>query len=384
MTATARRTDRNEARATLFLALELGETSWKLAFAPSLGQKPRERTIAARDRDALRGEIARAKQRFGLATRTRVVSCYEAGREGFWLHRCLVAEGVENRVVDAASIEVNRRRRHVKTDRMDAQRLLRLLVRESLGEERVWAVVHVPRPEDEDRRHLHRELLTAKRDRTRVTNRIQGLLANQGLRIQWRRPLAPQLAALRLWDGSPLPAGLRMRIEREWERVELLNRQIQALEAERREAIRTGRDHAMAQVRQLVALQGIGSNSAWLYVMEFFGWRRFRNRKEVGSLAGLTPTPHQSGDEQREQGIGRDGNRHVRAMAIEIAWGWLRFQPRSALTRWYQRRFGRGSSRLRRIGIVALARKLLIALWRFLETGVMPEGAVLAPAYRVR
>jgi transposase len=133
-----------------------------------------------------------------------------------------------------------------------------------------------------------------------------------------------------------------------------------------------------------VALHGIGSNSAWLYVMEFFGWRRFRNRKQVGSLAGLTPTPHQSGDEHREQGIGRDGNRYVRGMAIEIAWGWLRFQPRSALTRWYQRRFGRGSSRLRRIGIVALARKLLIALWRFLETGVMPEGAVLAPAYRVR
>jgi transposase len=313
-----------------------------------------------------------------------VVSCYEAGREGFWLHRVLVAEGVENRVVDAASIEVNRRRRHVKTDRMDAQRLLRLLVREALGEEHVWAVVRVPTPEDEDRRHLHRELLTAKRDRTRVTNRIQGLLANQGLRIAWRRPLLPQLEALRLWDGAPLPAGLRMRIEREWERVELLNRQIQTLEAERREAIRAGRDRTMAQVRQLVALQGIGSNSAWLYVMEFFGWRRFRNRKQVGSLAGLTPTPHQSGEESREQGIGRDGNRHVRAMAIEIAWGWLRFQPKSALTRWYQRRFGRGSSRLRRIGIVALARKLLIALWRFLETGLMPEGAVLASAYRVR
>jgi transposase len=384
MTATARRIDRTEAKRGLYLALELSETSWKLAFTVGLGQKPRERVIAARDRDALRGEIARAKRRFGLPARARVVSCYEAGREGFWLHRFLVAEGVENRVVDAASIEVNRRRRQVKTDRMDAQRLLRLLVREALGEEHVWAVVRVPTPEDEDRRHLHRELLTAKRDRTRVTNRIQGLLANHGLRIAWRRPLLPQLDALRLWDGSPLPAGLRMRIEREWERVELLNRQIQALEAERREAIRAGRDRAMAQVRQLVALQGIGSNSAWLYVMEFFGWRRFRNRKQVGSLAGLTPTPHQSGEESREQGIGRAGNRHVRAMAIEIAWGWLRFQPRSALTRWYQRRFGRGSSRLRRIGIVALARKLLIALWRFLETGVMPEGAVLAPAYRVR
>jgi len=384
MTATARRIERTEAERTLFLALELGESSWKLAFAAGLGQKPRERTIAARDREALGEEIERAKRRFGLPARTRVVSCYEAGREGFWLHRFLIAAGVDNRVVDAASIEVSRRRRHVKTDRMDAERLLRLLVREALGEERVWAVVRVPTPEDEDRRHLHRELLTAKRDRTRVTNRIQGLLANHGLRITWRRPLLPQLDALRLWDGTRLPAGLRARIEREWERVELLNRQIQALEAERREAIRVGRDRAMAQVRQLVSLAGIGSNSAWLYVMEFFGWRRFRNRKQVGSLAGLTPTPHQSGDEQREQGIGRDGNRYVRGMAIEIAWGWLRYQPRSALTRWYQRRFGRGSSRLRRIGIVALARKLLIALWRFLETGVLPDGAMLAPAYRIR
>jgi len=368
----------------LFLALELGESTWKLAFTPGLGQKPRERTIRARDREALRDEITRAKRRFDLPVRTRVVSCYEAGREGFWLHRSLVAEGIENRVVDAASIEVNRRQRHVKTDRMDVHRLLRLLVRKGLGEERVWSVVHVPTPEDEDRRHLHRELVTAKRDRTRVTNRIQGLLANQGLRIEWRHPLAPQLDALRLWDGSPLPPGLRSRIEREWERVELLNRQIQALEAERRAAIRTGRDRAMAQVRQLLALQGIGSNSAWLYVMEFFGWRRFRNRKQLGSVAGLTPTPHQSGDESREQGIGRDGNRLVRGMAIEIAWGWLRFQPRSALTRWYQRRFGRASSRLRRIGIVALARKLLIALWHFLEPGVVPEGAVCGPAFRVR
>jgi len=173
------------------------------------------------------------------------VSCYEAARAGFWLHRFLVAEGIDNRVVDAASIEVSRRRRHVKTDRMDAERLLRLLVREALGEEHVWAVVRVPTPEDEDRRHLHRELLTAKRDRTRVTNRIQGLLANHGLRITWRRPLLPQLDALRLWDGTRLPVALRARIEREWERVELLNRQIQALEAVRREAIRTGGDTAM-------------------------------------------------------------------------------------------------------------------------------------------
>jgi transposase len=245
-------------------------------------------------------------------------------------------------------------------------------------------VVRVPSAAEEDRRHLHRELLTAKRDRTRVANRIQGMPANHGLRVDWRRSLASQFDALRRWDGSPLPAGLRERLTREEERLALLSGQIDALESTRRERIRAGNDTATLQVQQLLALQGIGSNSAWLYVMEFFAWRRFRNRREVGALAGLTPTPYQSGESNREQAIAKAGNRHVRAMAIEIAWGWLRFQPDSSLTRWYQARFGHGSSRLRRIGIVALARKLLIALWQYLETGVVPEGAALKPALRVR
>jgi transposase len=249
----------------------------------------------------------------------------------------------------------------------------------------VWSVVRVPSVEEEDRRHLHRELLTMKRDRTRLANRIQGLLANQGLRVNWRRPLPRQLDALRSWDGAPLAQGLRARLDQEQERLELLNRQIEALEATRRERIRAGSaEPVVGKVSQLLTLQGVGSNSAWLYVMEFFGWRQFRNRREVGALAGLTPTPYQSGESHREQGIAKAGNRHVRAMAIEIAWGWLRFQPESALARWYEARFGHGSSRLRRIGIVALARKLLIALWRFLETGVVPEGAVLKPTLRVR
>jgi transposase len=314
-----------------------------------------------------------------------VKSCYEAGREGFWLHRWLGGEGIDNRVVDAASIEVNRRLRRAKTDRMDATRLLVLLVRFWNGERRVWSVVRVPSVEEEDRRHLHRELLTMKRDRTRLANRIQGLLANQGLRVNWRKPLAKQLDALRSWDGSGLPKGLRARLDQERERLELVNRQIETLEAMRRERIRAEKtEPVVGQVHQLLTLQGVGSNSAWLYVMEFFAWRQFRNRREVGALAGLTPTPYQSGESHREQGIAKAGNRHVRAMAIEIAWGWLRFQPESGLTRWYQARFGHGSSRLRRIGIVALARKLLIALWRFLETGVVPEGAVLKPALRVR
>lgn len=384
MTATTRKPQHIAAHRTLFLALELGEKSWKLAFTTGLGQKPRERTMAGRDRAALLREIARAKQRFALPVAARVVSVYEAGREGFWLHRFLLAQGIDNRVVDASSIEVNRRRRRTKTDRMDARRLLVLLLREDAGEKKVWGVVNVPTPEQEDRRHLHRELLTAKRDRTRVTNRILGLLANQGVRADARRPLRAQLERLRLWNGKRLPEGLRRRLERECEKVDLLDRQIERLEAARREALRAGEDPAVQKVNQLLALKGIGSNSAWLYVMEFFEWRAFRNRKQVGALAGLTPTPHQSGEASREQGIAKAGNRHVRAMAIEIAWGWLRFQPRSALTRWYEERFGGGGSRLRRIGIVALARKLLIALWQYLETGVLPEGAELKPAVRIR
>jgi len=174
------------------------------------------------------------------------------------------------------------------------------------------------------------------------------------------------------------------RARREQERLALLNLQIEALESTRRERIRAGNDAAVQKVQQLLLLQGIGSNSAWLYVMEFFAWRRFRNRREVGALAGLTPTPYQSGESSREQGIAKAGNRHIRAMAIEIAWGWLRFQPESELSKWYQRRFGSGSPRVRKIGIVALARKLLIELWRFLETGVVPEGAMLKAEVRVR
>jgi len=385
MTAATRTIEATAIESTLFVAFELGESSWKLAVTVGLGQRGRQRTVVARDLAAVRREIVQARQRFGLPATCSVKSCYEAGREGFWLHRWLEAEGIDNRVVDASSIEVNRRLRRAKTDRMDATRLMVLLVRFWYGERRVWSVVRVPSVEEEDRRHLHRELLTMKRDRTRLANRIQGLLASQGLRVDWRRPLTRQLDALRSWDGASLPPGLRDRLDQERERLELLNRQIEALEATRRERIRAGgTEPVVGKVSQLLTLQGVGSNSAWLYVMEFFGWRQFRNRREVGALAGLAPPPYQSGESRREQGIAKAGNRHVRAMAIEIAWGWLRFQPESALARWYQARFGHGSSRLRRIGIVALARKLLIALWRFLETGVVPEGAVLKPALRIR
>jgi transposase len=284
---------------------------------------------------------------------------------------------VANHVVDSASIEVNRRKRRAKSDRLDVGALLRQLIRYLAGEPKVWSVVRVPTVLEEDQRQLHRELLTAKRDRARVTNRMKGLLANQGVVVQVGAGFLAELAALELWDGTALPPGLRVRLEREWAKVELFTAQIRQLEGERDEQLRSGTASALELVRQLLRLRGIGVNSAWLYVMEFFGWREFRNRREVGGLAGLAPTPYQSGEMSREQGIAKAGNRYIRAMAIEIAWGWLRFQPDSALSRWYQERFGEGSSRIRRIGIVALARRLLVELWRYLETGVVPEGAVL-------
>ncbi len=362
---------------TLYLAFELGNGDWTLGFTTGFGQAPRERTIGAGDLLALAHELTQAKRRFALPAETRVLSCYEAGRDGFWLHRALTAQGVTNLVVDSSSIEVNRRQRRAKSDRLDVRKLLTMLLRYATGERRVWHVVHVPTPEAEDRRQLHRELLTTKRDRTRLTNRIKGLLASQGIRRTTLARFGTELSALRTWEGTALPPVLTRRLGREWQKVLHLTQQIRALEAERRELLHTSGDPAVRQVRQLLALQAIGVESAWLYVMEFFSWRQFANRREVGALAGLTPTPYQSGDRQRELGITRAGNRLVRAMAIEIAWAWLRWQPASALARWYEARFGQGSSRVRRIGIVALARRLLIELWRYLETGVLPEGAVL-------
>jgi transposase len=362
----------------LFLAFELGNTEWKLGFSVGFGQQPRVRTISARDLEGLQREIELAKTRFGLPETTRVMSCYEAGRDGFWLHRYLAGAEIQNLVVDSSSIEVNRRFRRAKTDRMDVAKLLDLLMRFERGEKKVWRVVRVPSLEAEDRRHLHRALEDLKVDRTQHINRMKGLLAGQGVRIEEIGSGFPdQLDATRLWDGQPIPDGLKARLEREYERLQFIQGQIRKLEAERREAIRRSKDPGVEKVRKLLRLKGIGLNGAWVDTMEFFAWRDFCNGKEVGGLAGLAATPYQSGQSSRERGMSKAGNRHVRALAVEIAWGWLRYQPESELSQWYQRRFGEGSSRVRKIGIVALARKLLIALWRYLETGLIPKGAVL-------
>jgi transposase len=361
----------------LFVAFELSEKTWKLGFTTGHGQKPRERSIAARSQTRVLQEVALAKRRFGLPETAPVVSCYEAGREGFWLHRFLQAQGLTNHVVDSSSIEVNRRQRRAKSDALDVRKLVSMLMRYHYGERQVWRVVNVPSVAAEDQRHLHRDLETLKQERASTTTRLKGLLSSQGIRLTSVSKLPEQLDALRLWDGSPLPSGLRRRLLRVYAHHQFLSEQIAALEVERRALLQTSQEAPLEKVRQLMHLRGIGINGAWLLVMEFFGWRALKNRREVGGLAGLTPTPYQSGESAREQGITKSGNRHVRWMTTELAWSWVRYQPESALSCWFRERFGGGGKRLRRIGIVAVARKLLIALWRFLETGVLPEGALL-------
>jgi len=365
------------AELVLALALELSLTEWKIAFSTGLGQPPRYRSIPARELGRLEEEIDRAKERFHLPRGTRVVSCYEAGRDGFWLHRALQKAGIENLVVDSSSIEMKRRAKRAKTDRLDAGKLVGMLLRWLHGDKKVWSVVRVPTEEEEDRRQLHRELMSAKRDRGRLTNRIKGLLFAQGIYLAKLQDLPQTLPGMRTWSGKALPERLTQRLLREWEKVTQLELQINQLNAVRRRTLKKGEDAGTQCARKLFALRGIGMSAAWLFALEFFAWREFKNVRQIGSLAGLTPTPYQSGKDGREQGIDKSGNRWVRALAIEIAWGWLRYQPESELSQWYERRFSRGGPRMRRVGIVALARKLLIELWKYLETGTLPAGAQL-------
>lgn len=377
---TTRQTNDTPVSGRLYLALELSQAEWKLGFTIGLGQAPRLRSLQARNLDSLKREIEQAKVRFGLPKEAAVLSCYEAGRDGFWLHRYLETQGVKNAVVDSASMEVNRRFRRAKTDRLDVGKLLNMLIRYHPGEPKVWSVVHAPSVEVEDQRQLHRELMALKREQTHHINRMKGLLASQGVVLEVKKDFVEELAEVKLWDGSKMGPGLCGLLEREASRWEVVREPIKVLEKERKELLKNSSDPAMEQVRRLLRLKGIGMNSAWVDVMEFFAWRGFRNRRELGARSGLTPTPYASGESSRERGISKAGNRPVRALAIEIAWSWLRNQPHSQLSRWYRKRFAKGGSRVRRIGIVALARKLLIALWRYLEEGLLPEGAQLKSA----
>ena len=323
-------------------------------------------------------EIGKAKGKFRLPEGAPVKSCYEAGRDGFWLHRHLVSRGIENVVLESASIEVDRRARRAKTDRLDGGKLLKQLIRHHRDGE-FLRVVRVPSVEQEDERRLHRELERLTKERTGHRNRLQSLLVTQGVVLKPGRDFLLRLSGVVLWNGAPLPADLKAECEREYERLRLVEEQMRMLEAERLKRLEGSERAELKQVLALARLRGLGCGSAWVLVMEFFGWRGFRNRREVGAAAGLVGTPYASGESTREQGISKAGNRRVRALIIELAWAWLRYQPNSALSRWFEERFGRGGKRSRRIGIVALARRLLVALWRYHEFGEVPAGAELKP-----
>ena len=366
-------------RPALLVAFELGQRTWHLGFSTGLGQRPRVRPMRAGSVGLVAAEIARAKARLGLPAEAPVISCYEAGRDGFWLHRYLIAQGITNYVVDSSSIEVDRRARRAKTDRLDLGGLLSLLARYAQGDRRAWRVVRVPSVAEEDARHLPRTLETLTQERTRVINRLKGLLATQGLQVRVDRGFLDQLAAARLWDGAPVPAGLHERLTQGWSQLQALETQLRELKSTRTSRPPDVTTPTGRAIVQLQTLRAIGPIGAWVLATEIFGWRDIRNGRQLGALVGLAPAPYKSGETEHDQGITRAGNVHVRRVIVQLAWGWLHHQPTSALSLWYQRRFGSGGKRLRKIGIVALARKLLIALWRYFETGLVPDGAELKP-----
>jgi transposase len=361
--------------AKLFVSLELADKKWRVA-ASDGGTRVSQYTVSAGDGSGLLAVIERARTRFGLRRDAAVLSCYEAGRDGFWLHRFLIAKGICNHVVDAASIEVNRRQRRAKTDRLDGAKLLSMLMRFDSGEKKVWSVLRVPTEAEEDARRPHRERARLVKERGAHIVRIKSLLVMHSVRLKrvggqgWEQRLR----------GLGLPARLRQELEREAERLALVNRQVARLEREHTKALTTSNDEASAKQLRLQRLRGVGLIGAWVLARELFGWRTFNNRRQLAGSIGLGASPYNSGTVERDQGISKAGNPRVRTLMIELAWSWLRFQGDSALANWYVERFGRGSGRSRRIGIVALARRLLIALWRFVEHGLIPQGAKLKPA----
>jgi transposase len=369
-------THRHESTATaLHMACELSTKEWLLTMSTAPDARRQRARVRPGDRAALERVVVDAKARFGLAPDAPVRSCYEAGRDGFWPHRLLAALGVVNLVVDSSSIEVSRRLRHAKTDRLDGEKLLRLLLRHWGGECEMWHVVHVPSREAEDARHASRALTTLQAERTRYRNRIHSLLALHGVRrLQIDARFPARVATVKDWAEAPLPAGVQARVLETW-------RLLQGVDAERQRARRAERQQVRAtavptSAQRLARLRGIAARSATVLAQELLS-RGLRNRREVGALTGLVSAPYQSGTRRLDQGLARSGLPAVRRIAVEIAWAWLRYQPTSALTRWYQARFGGAGAVARRIGIVALARRVIIALWRYVETGIVPEGALL-------
>lgn len=361
---------------TLYVAFELGKKHWKLAMTSGFGVAPWVRTVCAGDLTAVERDLRLGRVRFGLPAQAAVVSCYEAGRDGFWIHRALTRMGIANRVVDSASIEVSRRARRAKTDRLDALKLVHMLIRVCLGERQVWREVHVPTVADEAARQVSRERTVLKQSQTRAINQMRGWLTTWGAALPSRRR-ADWWTTVRDWAGAALPAQVQARLARAHEQLALLEVQIATLDAQQHAAATAAVD--ASPLRQLVRLKGVAATSASVLLDEGLVWRAFRNRREVGGFLGFTPTPYDSGDAVHEQGISRAGNKRLQVIAIQLAWTWVRWQPQSALTRWFRDRFGLGK-RARRIGIVAVARKLTIALWRYVTSGTVPEGAIMHAA----
>src|SRR5919106_4834070 len=377
MTATTRSELNSVNESTLYVAFELAKREWKLAMTSGFGVEPWVRTVPGRDLGAVKRAIAQGRVRFGLPANVRVVSCYEAGRDGFWVHRALTKLGVANRVVDSSSIDVNRRARRAKTDRIDALKLVRKLVRVCEGERDVWREVRVPTVADEAARQVSRERTDLTAEQTRLMNQMRSWLALWGCTLPAERH-GEWWTELRDWEGAPLPAQLQARLARAATRWVQLGTQIAALEAQQRAAQKAA--PAESALRQLLRLKGIATTGASVLVDEGLVWREFRNRRQIGGLLGFAPTPYDSGDTHREQGISRAGNERLQAISTELAWNWVRWQPASPLTQWYLARFAGGSKRQRRIGLVAVARRLLIALWRYVTIGQVPAGAILKVA----
>jgi transposase len=358
--------------ATVLVAIELSGKSWLVGVQRQSAARPSLHRLAAGDGPGLvklLGELG--------AAGVRVVTCYEAGRDGFWLHRLLGEAGIENHVVDPASLRVDRRARRAKTDRIDVCALLRALAAWLRGECQECRMVRVPSEAEEDAKRLHRERQRLINERVAHVNRIKALLALHGIGgfAPLRADRRVRLEALRTARGEALPMLLKEEIERELERLELIMRQIATLESLRDAALSTA-DPSASKIQSLVRLKAIGAELATVLTREVF-YRAFRNRREVGAYVGLDPSPFRSGGMVHEQGIAKAGNPRARTAMIELAWLWLRYQPDSALSRWFRARVGTAGGRIKRIAIVALARKLLVGLWRYLTTGLVPEGAVL-------
>jgi transposase len=361
-----------EARETVYAAIELSKKTWVLGIAPPDRDRPSIYRVSG-------GNIAELVSRLRVASRNnrRIVVCYEAGYDGFWLARALAKIGIECRVLDPASIQVNRRARRVKTDRIDVLALLRTLIATDRGERHVCAIVRVPSVEEEDARRSHRERQRLVRERTGHINRIKGLLFAQGI-----RGIKPKLrrtridfAALETAEGHPLPDRLRRELEREYARLALIETQLREVGKERDMA--DAQDPVVERKRQmLVALQGVGGTSAAILAREVFA-RPFASRRQLGSYLGLAPSAYDSGSMTRCQGISKAGNSWARRILIEVAWLWQKHQPASPLSHWYIQKTTGQSSRIRRIMLIALARKLAIPLWRYVETGLVPEGVAI-------